>query len=111
MKVIVASSRTFDDCKYKNKLPFDFALFDNENKLTNLIECDGEQHYDTRSKYYTDNVIIRDNIKTKYAIDNNIALLRIKNIDKNVFIDILKNNIDGTKIPTDIDIDKCYKKK
>lgn len=102
---------TFNDCKYKNKLPFDFAIFDIENKLTNLIECDGEHHYDIRSKYYTDKVIIRDKIKTKYANDNKIALLRIRNIDKNIFFNILKDNIGGKKIPADSDIDNCYKKK
>lgn len=35
----------FDDCRDKKPLPFDFALFNNEDELIGLIENNGAQHY------------------------------------------------------------------
>ena len=35
----------FKDCKNKYTLPFDFAIYDNNNNLMFLIEYDREQHY------------------------------------------------------------------
>ena len=59
---------------------FDFALFEND-KLVRLIEFDGEQHYKSVSGYMsTENLQKRqerDNRKNKWAIDNNIPLVRI----------------------------------
>ncbi len=68
----------FQGCKNTNTLPYDFYL-PNENIL---IEYDGEQHFraidywggEERFKKQQES----DEIKTKYAIDNNIPLLRIK---------------------------------
>jgi hypothetical protein len=56
----------------------DFDLF---------IEYDGKQHFQRSSKYFSDNLIIHDDMKDKYIIENNLSLLRIPftekdNIDK-----------------------------
>ena len=68
----------FDDCRNKNPLPFDFAVFIN-NELK-LIEFDGSQHFG-ESNYWgkpiKSTVLYRDAIKNKYCEENNIPLLRI----------------------------------
>lgn len=77
--------KTFDDCKNKQYLPFDFYLPD----YNVCIEYDGEQHFrpvdhfggECGFKKRKDN----DAIKTKYCNDNNINLLRIpyfKNVEE-----------------------------
>ena len=69
---------TFDDCKYKYVLPFDFYLPD----YNICIEYDGEQHYKPVEWFGGEEGFKktqkRDNIKTQYCIDNNIPLLRIR---------------------------------
>jgi len=69
------------DCKNKRPLPFDFAIFEN-GKLSHLIEYDGKQHY-VPVKWFGGiegfkKRQINDTIKTKYCIDNNLELIRIK---------------------------------
>ena len=84
----------FNDCrnpKTNKKLPFDFYL----NDYNILIEYDGEFHFYEIKKFCTKLVDIkyRDNIKTKYALDNNIKLIRIPFYHKSRIIDILDYNI------------------
>lgn len=75
----------FDDCRNVLPLPFDFAIFKN-NELVLLIEYDGKQHFEPVNygrlsdedtlenfKYIQHN----DNIKNTYCKENNISLLRI----------------------------------
>lgn len=74
-----------DGCKNKRTLIFDFAIFDNNNKLKMLIEYDGEQHfrpvdYFGGQKGYEE-TIKRDEIKNEFCQNNNILLLRIKYTD------------------------------
>lgn len=63
-------------------LRFDFALLENE-KIVRLIEFDGIQHFTSRTGVWndTENDLQkrqeRDNRKNKWAIDNNIPLIRI----------------------------------
>lgn len=68
--------KTFDECKYINKLPFDFSLLD----LNILAELDGEQHF-TRpfggDYEKLEKCKIRDKIKTNYTRANNIHFVRI----------------------------------
>lgn len=82
---------SFDDCTYKGKLRFDFAILDNQSKPDVLIEYDGKQHYIPYGFLKDDedfNVLKkRDEIKDKYCADNNLKLLRIpywefENIEK-----------------------------
>lgn len=72
----------FQDCRDKLPLPFDFALFNNENELIGLIENNGSQHYSARgTQWNTPERLIytqkHDYIKQKYAEDNHIPLLII----------------------------------
>jgi len=68
----------FNDCKYKNTLPFDFYL----PEYNICIEFNGLQHYkpvnywggiDTLKK-----IKIRDKIKKEYCLSNNIKLIIIR---------------------------------
>jgi hypothetical protein len=70
-----------DECRYKNPLPFDFAIFDECDNLQYLIEYDGEQHFRAVEVFggneAFENAKLRDKIKTKYCQDHYIKLLRI----------------------------------
>lgn len=59
-------------------LRYDFAIFKND-ELCCLIEYDGEQHFSEAGTYFNEcgQVQIHDGMKDKYAITNNIPLLRI----------------------------------
>ena len=67
----------FNDCRSKDKLPFDFYI----PSLNIAIEYDGKQHYEIIDYFggldgfiYTK---IHDTIKTIYCKENNIKLIRI----------------------------------
>lgn len=69
--------KTFQDCKDKNVLPFDFWI-DNQY----IIEFDGKQHYHARpTGYFTEEVVqniqYHDQIKNNYCKKNNIPIIRI----------------------------------
>ena len=70
-------NKRFDDCKDKNTLPFDFYI-EEENFL---VEYDGRQHTDIIDYFDGEEGfnerVKHDNIKNKYAKDNNFKLLRI----------------------------------
>lgn len=80
---------TFDDCIDKRRLPFDFAIFYNE-EIIMLVELQGQQHYmpfsycnedmQTQFENYKDR-IRKDNIKLLYSFKAKIPLLRIKYSD------------------------------
>jgi hypothetical protein len=67
---------TFDDCKGKRALPFDFAVFKN-NQFYGLIEFQGKQHYDTKNGWSSELIIKNDKIKLNYCESNNIKFLAI----------------------------------
>lgn len=78
----------FPDLKYKQKLKFDFAIFDASGALNYLIEYNGEQHYSFRRKFHRtyDNFIInqyRDKLKIDYC-DMNKINLHIIRYDENI---------------------------
>lgn len=66
---------TFDDCKDRNKLMFDFMVVINGHMK--LIEFDGFQHFDKRAMYYSEKQVEHDKQKDIYCETNNIPLLRI----------------------------------
>jgi len=76
--------KTFKKCKNKNELPFDFYLPD----LNICIEYDGEQHFRSVVGWGDEesfkNLQLRDNIKNEYCKNNNIELLRISYLNKNI---------------------------
>lgn len=70
----------FENCTGERsiKLPFDFALFDNDELVT-IVEYDGQHHF-TDEIFGTINyerVVRNDKIKTQYCKNNNINLHRI----------------------------------
>lgn len=73
----------FNNCRNKNPLPFDFAVFKNGN-LELLIEADGEQHFKSTSLFGGDvgfkKRIENDSIKNNFCEGNNIKLLRISSL-------------------------------
>lgn len=73
-KIPFEKEKTFETCKDKSLLPFDFYI---DNKY--LIEYDGEQHFNKGGLWnqnfnYINN---HDNIKNQWCKDNNISLIRI----------------------------------
>ena len=91
---------SFEDCKYKNQLYFDFYLPD----FHVCVEHDGIQHFEPvdfagKGQYWANeqfqHIILRDKIKDNYCKNNNIPLCRIKytqNVEKtlNCFFDMLQ---------------------
>jgi len=75
--IIFEQEKRFDDCKYKNTLPFDFYL----SKYNTCIEYDGEQHFRIIDYFgglkSFKQIQMRDNIKNDYCKNNNISLIRI----------------------------------
>lgn len=77
----------FNDCRGKKKpLPFDFAAFNENNRLICVIEYDGKQHFepvnfggcsDETALKEHENIKKNDSIKNKYCKANNIPLIRI----------------------------------
>ena len=89
---------TFEDCYYKNKLPFDFAIYTPSGDLKMLIEFDGEQHFTYIPHWHGDEEGFniqkkRDSIKTEYCKNNNIPLLRISYEDYSNIDSILKKSL------------------
>lgn len=98
------TEKKYDGCIDKRKLPFDFFLSD----YNILIEVDGEQHFypinfggrkhsedDVMQQFET--ILRHDAIKTKYAEDNHIPLIRIpyylfdENLEDYLINEIKKN--------------------
>lgn len=87
----------FSDCVFKHELPFDFAVFKND-ELKMLIEYDGEQHFKFIPAWHGDEEGFklqqtRDNIKTAYCNKHNIPLLRIPYTEYQNIDSILVNNL------------------
>lgn len=74
------SQYSFSDCKYKDCLLFDFAVFKN-GELSLLIEYDGKQHFEPVEFFggvqSYEEAKKRDAIKNEYCEANNIFLLRL----------------------------------
>ena len=67
-------------CRHKYTLPFDLAVI-KDGDIRLLIEYDGQQHFDKNhfkgdSKTFK-KIQLRDGIKNKFCLDNEIPLLRI----------------------------------
>lgn len=90
--------KRFTDCKRKNTLPFDFAIFDKSNEIKFLIEFDGKQH-DIPIKYFGGEMGFEktkeaDRIKNEYCIKNNYRLIRIKSMEINKAESILQKELE-----------------
>lgn len=72
---------SYDDCKNRGKLRFDFAVINNDKNVLFLIEYDGQQHFFPidifgGEKSFED-TIHRDKIKNDYCKSKRIPLLRL----------------------------------
>lgn len=82
-KIKYKKEYTFSDLKDIGLLRFDFAIFDDNNNLIQLIEYDGRQHFSTdyvpwgNDKDTLEDKQRRDNLKTEYCKCNNIKLTRV----------------------------------
>ena len=85
-----------NNCRYRNTLPFDFAIFKDGN-LKYLIEYDGELHYKVaRWSNAIERLqlsMIKDNIKSDFAKNNKIKLIRIPYWDFDNINIILTNEL------------------
>ena len=96
--VTYEQQKTFDDCYYKSKLPFDFYIKEKEC----CIEVQGEQHFRPvkfggmslkKAKKNFEKQKKRDKIKKDFCNRNNIKLIElsyeeIRTTDKNILKDI-----------------------
>lgn len=84
---------SFENCKYKKELPFDFYI----SNYNCCIEYDGEQHFKSIDYFGGEEHLKiqqqRDNIKTRYCEDNNIKLIRIPYWDFNNIEEILTKEL------------------
>lgn len=96
-KILNIPQYKFDDCIYKDKLRFDFALIKN-NKVICLVEYQGIQHYEPVDIFGGEEIFLiqqeKDCIKRQYANNNKIPLIEIpyhiENIEKFLIDEITK---------------------
>ena len=88
-KIYYIRQKTFEDCKNKGLLRFDFYI----PSMNICIEYDGEQHFNINEYFGGEkefnNIKQNDEIKNKYCIENNINLIRIPYYDFNNIDNIL----------------------
>lgn len=91
------AQKKFNTCRYKNVLPFDFYV---SNSF--LIEYDGEQHFTEVDYFGGEQGLkirqLRDNIKTQWAKDNGIPLIRIPYTEFHNIEQIIKESIEKYSI-------------
>lgn len=87
----------FKGCKDIYPLPFDFAIYNNDNELRFVIEYQGEQHYVLSGFNNAEEIFERykrhDKIKKDYCKKNNIKLLEIPYYEFNNIENILKEHL------------------
>lgn len=104
--IMFKKEHKFDDIQVKY-FPFDFYI-----KYYNLlIELDGKQHFEL-IEYFTMQIkfeerVRRDNLKNKFALENNIPILRIPYIyhpvkDKQKIESLILDFIKTRKVPSEI---------
>lgn len=76
-----AKEYSFSDLKNKKRLRFDFAIFNNDNTLSHLIEFDGRQHNNNYMPWNSSDTLeerqYRDKLKDEYCKNHSIKLIRI----------------------------------
>lgn len=80
-KINFVVQKRFTECRYKFPLPFDFYL----PELNTCIEYDGIQHFKPMEIWGGEKefelIKLRDNIKNKYCLENNLTLIRVSKND------------------------------
>ena len=84
MCISYKSEYKLEDCSNVSPLPFDFAVFNNNNLIA-LIEFDGEQHFKPIKHFGGESKLkltqLNDEIKNNYCKVNSIPLIRIPYTD------------------------------
>lgn len=79
--IIFSKEFIFSDLRDKKPLRFDFAIFDENQNLIELVEFDGRQHNDEYNPWGGKETLEerqrRDNLKNEYCKKHNIKLVRI----------------------------------
>ncbi len=90
---------TTEKCKDKNMLPFDFAILNEKQEVSYIIEFDGKHHFeDCHGWSNLEYVQKHDLMKNNYCFENNIPLIRIPYTVKEIKIEDLK--LSSTKFLT-----------
>lgn len=88
MNINYCNQYRIKDCKYKNPLPFDFAIFNNNNQLLALIEYQGDIHFKVTGGWNTEAELqarqSRDEAKRQYCKEHNIKLIEIPYTDYDI---------------------------
>lgn len=84
----------FNDLIYKKHLRFDFKVYINNEQFI-LIEYQGPQHYDKTNIWYSEEGVLRDQMKQSYCKTNNIPLFEIKDIKEEQIIKTLNKILKG----------------
>ena len=98
-KAVYKRQYRIKECRNKKPLPFDFAVFEDEEKtkLKLLIEFDGKQHYEPIPIFGGTESLVsqqrKDKIKTDYCLKNSIKLIRIPYTEISKVEDILEDYI------------------
>ena len=96
--ILYERQKTFDDCKYKNVLRFDFYI----ESMNIIIEYDGEQHFkpvtygglsEEEALHEYNLTRIRDKIKDEYCKKKGIELIRIPYYERKTIPTIINNII------------------
>lgn len=96
--ILYERQKTFDDCKYKNVLRFDFYI----ESMNIIIEYDGEQHFkpvtygglsEEEALHEYNLTRIRDKIKNEYCKKKGIELIRIPYYERKTIPTIINNII------------------
>lgn len=72
-KILYKRQYKTEECKDKTKLPFDFAIFI-QNQI-GLIEVQGKQHFNSDLLFWSETLIKHDRIKREFCKEKNIPLL------------------------------------
>ena len=76
--IVYKREYTFEDLYDIRQLRFDFAIFDNNNELLELIEYQGQQHYENNLEFTNNGKLQKhDQMKKDYCRNNNIPLLEL----------------------------------
>lgn len=81
MDISYTTQVRFDDCRRVYPLPFDFGIVDKDGRVVFLIEYDGLQHFNPVDYFGGKETFVEriknDRIKSNYAKENKIPLLRL----------------------------------
>ena len=96
--ILFSTEVRFEDCCDKYPLPFDFVVYNKDNKILKCIEYQGNIHYIATGGWITQEHVAgvqrRDKIKAEYCKEHNIDLLVISYTEYKNLDSILKSNFE-----------------